>query len=304
MQIYISRDGEQNGPYSIEDVNTHLKDGALLPTDLACWEGMTEWVPLSQISGVTIPGDSVETPIPPSQPVPYENKKKILIGIGAGLGLLALIAGIWFFFIREAGLTKEESAKVIEAAIREELYKPTGELTKADLEKVIVLDFDNNQLTDVPQGLEELPQLISLYFSRNKLTDVKRLENFEQLEWLALDENQLTEIPNGLENLTQLKVLDLKNNQLTSVEGLEKLTQLKFLDLRNNKLTNVKGLERLTQLSELWLIKNKLTDVKGLENLKELRKLNLRYNPDLTKAQIDELQKALPECKIDHNAKK
>ena len=101
-----------------------------------------------------------------------------------------------------------------------------------------------------------------------------------------------------------MKGLDLKNNQLTSVEGLEKLTQLGFLDLRNNKLTNVKGLERLTQLSELWLIKNKLTDVKGLKNLKELRKLNLRYNPDLTKAQIAELQKALPECKIDHNSKK
>ena len=33
-------------------------------------------------------------------------------------------------------LTKEESAKVIEAAIRKSLNKPTGELTKVDLEKV------------------------------------------------------------------------------------------------------------------------------------------------------------------------
>ena len=54
MQIYISRDGEQNGPYSIEDVNAYLKDGALLPTDLACQEGMDEWVPISQIPGVTM----------------------------------------------------------------------------------------------------------------------------------------------------------------------------------------------------------------------------------------------------------
>ena len=28
------------------------------------------------------------------------------------------------------------------------------------------------------------------------------------------------------------------------------------------------------------------------------------YNPDLTKAQIAELQKALPKCRISHNAKK
>ena len=51
-------------------------------------------------------------------------------------------------------LTKEESAKVIEAAIRKSLKKPTGELTKADLEKVTALSLYNNQLTDV-KGLEE-----------------------------------------------------------------------------------------------------------------------------------------------------
>ena len=66
------------------------------------------------------------------------------------------------------------------------------------------------------------------------------------------------------------------------MKGLETLTQLRSLDLRNNKLTSVKGLEKLTQLTGL----------------------NLENNPDLTKAQIAELQKALPKCKIHHNAKK
>ena len=89
-------------------------------------------------------------------------------------------------------LTKEESAKVIEAAIRKADKKPTGELTKADLEKV------------------------------------------------------------------------------------------ERLNLRNNQLTEVKGLEKLTQLPEL----------------------HLSDNPDLTKAQIAELQKALPKCKIEHTATK
>ena len=32
--------------------------------------------------------------------------------------------------------------------------------------------------------------------------------------------------------------------------------------------------------------------------------VDLRNNPDLTKAQIDELQKALPKCKIYSSAKK
>jgi len=38
--------------------------------------------------------------------------------------------------------------------------------------------------------------------------------------------------------------------------------------------------------------------VKGLEKLTQLEKLILYVNPDLTKAQIEQLQKALPNCEI------
>ena len=134
-------------------------------------------------------------------------------------------------------LTKEESAKVIEAAIRKSIKKPEGELTKADLEKVTWLNLYDNRLTDV-KGLEKLTELTLLNLDDNKLTDVK-----------------------GLEKLTQLKTLNLSGNKLTEVpKGLEKLTKLKFLVLNNN--------------------------------------------PDLTKAQIAELQKALPKCVIYSDPKK
>ena len=42
----------------------------------------------------------------------------------------------------------------------------------------------------------------------------------------------------------------------------------------------------------------------GLEKLTQLKELHLSDNPDLTKAQIAELQKALPNCKILHNVEK
>jgi internalin A len=153
-------------------------------------------------------------------------------------------------------LTKEESAKVIEAAIRKAAKKPTGELTTADLEKVTYLNLYNNQLTSV-KDLEMLTQLTSLSLHNNQLTSVK-----------------------GLENLTQLTRLYLANNQLSDVKLLEKLTKLLYLNLRGNQLTDVTGLEKLTKLEELYL-----------EN-----------NRDLTKAQIDELQKALPNCEISSNS--
>ncbi len=62
---------------------------------------------------------------------------------------------------------------------------------------------------------------------------------------------------------------------------------------------------KLTQLMLLNLAGNKLMDVpKGLEKLTKLEYLNLIENPDLTKAQIDELKKALPKCRIESNPKK
>jgi internalin A len=54
-------------------------------------------------------------------------------------------------------------------------------------------------------------------------------------------------------------------------------------------------------LVSLDLSKNQLTDVNGLEKLTQLTVLGLKDNPDLTKAQITELQKALPKCKIHSN---
>ena len=66
----------------------------------------------------------------------------------------------------------------------------------------------------------------------------------------------------------------------------------------------MKGLEKLTQLTGLYLAGNQLTDVKALENLTQLKLLYLDANPDLTKAQIDELKKALPKCDIRSNPTK
>ena len=149
-----------------------------------------------------------------------------------------------------AGCGKKSLDPILEKAVRSELKKPTGELTKADLEKV---------------------------------------------KELYLDALELTKLPRGLEKLTQLEVLSAYGNNLTDVSGLENLTKFEALGIMDNKLTELpKGLENLTQLENLWLSGNQLTDVKGLEKLTQLRVLNISHNPDLTKAQIDELLKALP----------
>jgi hypothetical protein len=46
MTLYIYRNGQQGGPYSIDHVSAWLSSGQVQPTDLACYTGGTAWVPL------------------------------------------------------------------------------------------------------------------------------------------------------------------------------------------------------------------------------------------------------------------
>ena len=52
MQIHVARNGHRMGPFSLEEVNRQLAAGSLSPSDLAWYEGIPNWVALSQVPGV------------------------------------------------------------------------------------------------------------------------------------------------------------------------------------------------------------------------------------------------------------
>lgn len=47
MEIWIGRDGERHGPYKEDDVRQWLRSGQVSPADLAWYEGLADWQPLS-----------------------------------------------------------------------------------------------------------------------------------------------------------------------------------------------------------------------------------------------------------------
>ena len=112
----------------------------------------------------------------------------------------------------------------------------------------------------------------------------------------------------GLENLKglpKLQTLDLSYAQVTDagLVNLKGLAQLQYLYLNGSKvgdagLVYLKGLEQLRVLS---LSGTKITD-SGLVNLKGLNQLQklLLQNTKVTDARVNDLQKALPNCKIEH----
>ena len=122
MQIYINRDGQQFGPFTIDQVNQGLASGQLLATDFAFHEGLAGWTQLSQIQGVILPGQPQQAipaqlvsagdpaaaeaePIeaatavtePAVEATAAGSKKNLYLYIGIGVGVLVLGLGLWWF---------------------------------------------------------------------------------------------------------------------------------------------------------------------------------------------------------------
>ena len=54
MNLLIYKNGQQHGPYSVEQLNDWLLSGQVHPSDMACYEGSTVWAPLNTLSNLGI----------------------------------------------------------------------------------------------------------------------------------------------------------------------------------------------------------------------------------------------------------
>lgn len=74
MSITIHRDGHNYGPYSLEQVKGYLTSGKLLAEDIAWYEGVADWLPLSQVPGIVTaqPPLPIQTPAIPPPPAPSD----------------------------------------------------------------------------------------------------------------------------------------------------------------------------------------------------------------------------------------
>jgi Leucine-rich repeat (LRR) protein len=164
------------------------------------------------------------------------------------------------------------------------------------------LDLSNNQITDL-SPLENLKGLIWIYLDDNQITDLAPVVDFPKLERLSVRNNQLTDLP-SLAKLTNLIRLYLSKNKISELSQLEGLKNLVELRIEYNQITDIKPLAGLKNLSYVDLDSNQIADLTPLYGLPYLVVLSIYDNPEITLAEIDKLQKALPNCKIFHNATK
>ena len=147
---------------------------------------------------------------------------------------------------------------------------------------LVSLRWQSGRLAEIPRSVFRLTQLRNLDLTDNRLTvlpsDVAELGNLRQL---SLAGNRLQTLPPEIAQLGLLEELDVSNNHLHDLpEAILGLKKLRKLDLTSNLLQKLpEQLSTLKDLTDLMLAYNRLTFLpRNAGNLGSLRVLSLAYN--------------------------
>ena len=158
------------------------------------------------------------------------------------------------------------------------------------------------RITDI-SSLRSLIGLQSLNIQAHEVIDLAPLARLKKLETLHLSNNHITDL-SPLANLPELRAIFMNNNRISDLSSLAGLNKLECLHLSGNDISDLAPLEGFDHLESLALNRNRISDLSPLKNGPLIDDLFLYDNPELTGPEVEELERALPYCKIHHEARK
>jgi Leucine-rich repeat (LRR) protein len=142
----------------------------------------------------------------------------------------------------------------LEAAVREAIQKPAGEIHRSELVALTELDLAQREIVSL-DGIESCLGLQVLRLHANHVSDLAPLAGLQQLTYL-----------------------DLRQNDVAGVEPLADLTGLVYLDLGSNSLEDLAPLSGLTNVMTLVLGGNQILDLRPIRGMTNLRYLDASVN--------------------------
>ncbi|MDD5312697.1 MAG: putative Ig domain-containing protein [Dehalococcoidia bacterium] len=164
----------------------------------------------------------------------------------------------------------------LEAAIRQAINKPAGDIHTSELTALKTLMADYKGISNL-SGLEYCQNVSYLRLTGNNVSDMVPLKSLTNLTHLFLSNNQISNLT-PLAGLIKLNYLFLSNNPIRDITPLGQLANLTNLGLENNLISDLTPLASLTNLTELYIIKNQINDLTPLSNLNKLTVLRLYSN--------------------------
>ncbi len=171
----------------------------------------------------------------------------------------------------------------LEAALREALGKPIGDITIADMESLTSLYAVNREIVNL-SGLEYAINLTILELSQNQISDISDLSGLINLQLIWIMRNQISDLSplSGLTN--NLVNLGFEENQISDLSPLSGLTNLEAIHFRDNQISDIAPLSGLINLIALDLGENQISDISPLSGL-----TNLQYYLRLDHNQISDI---------------
>ncbi|MFD0620975.1 stalk domain-containing protein [Paenibacillus sp. GCM10027629] len=168
--------------------------------------------------------------------------------------------------------------KNLEQAIRIELKKPTGAITKKDLASLTSLyPEDPEKKVGSLIGLEHAVNLESLMLPGLGIKDISPLKDLHKVTFLALSGNQIRQLE-PLQGLHQLEQLMIDANEIEKLDTLAGLTNLTDLLIGHNRIKDLSPIQSLTKLSWLIVSDNQIESLEPLRNHPNIEHLYIENN--------------------------
>ncbi|MGG1397301.1 leucine-rich repeat domain-containing protein [Bacillus salipaludis] len=187
----------------------------------------------------------------------------------------------------------------LEKAIREELDKQSGELTKGDLSRLTTLVLVDKGIKSL-NGLENAINLRMLNFDQNGVQDLTPIKSLVHLQQLELLNNKVANLT-PLSNMKDLQKIDLGSNAISDLTPLSNLSNITELTVSHNNIESLTGISNLTNLEWLDLESNQISDVGSLNKLANLDMLDLSGNQISSMDQIQGLPIPANGVKLENN---
>lgn len=132
MEIWIGRDGERHGPYKEDDVRQWLRSGQISREDLAWYEGLADWQPLSvlfpdEVRSAPPAANPYSAPTAPLLPLPQTNAAALEDYAGFWKRVGAYILDAIILYIPNMLIMKAMGGDAAQATMRQAMLAAPGD---------------------------------------------------------------------------------------------------------------------------------------------------------------------------------
>jgi internalin A len=158
------------------------------------------------------------------------------------------------------------------------------------------------QIYNVPvkniKPLSGLTNLQRLFLENSQVSDIKSLKGLINLNILSLNDSKVSNLE-PLKDLVNLQSLFLDATKVSDLEPLKGLKSLDTLIASNTLITDIEPLKNMSTLRQLFIHKTQVSDLEPIKGLVNLKSLYISGCNNISDQQVNDLQKALPNLKIE-----